>query len=260
MNGCDLKGVGVLVTRPAGQAEQLSGLIRKMGGNPVLFPGVLVEPVEQAKVDSALSSLTAIDLAIFISPTAVRLGVPRLIEKFGSLDGVRLAAVGRSTAAELERLGLTDVIVPDRSSGGEALAGCPQLGHMVNWTVLLVRGEGGNDALENILTDRGASVSLFECYRRRLPVADFSAVEALLRDGRIGAWMATSGEILDNLLRLAGEHAALLRNTPLFVNHPRVAVRAFSRAVKVIFVTGGGDTGLGAGLGTWFCESRASMS
>jgi uroporphyrinogen-III synthase len=201
-----------------------------------------------------------VDLAIFVSPTAVRLGVPPLIEKFGSLDGMRLAAVGRSTAVELEKFGLTDVIVPDSSSGGEALAGCPQLGRMANRTVLVVRGEGGNDALETILRERGATVSFLECYRRCLPAADFGAVEPLLRDGRIGAWMATSGEILDNLLHLAGENAALLRNTPLFVNHPKVAVRAFSQAVKVIFVTAGGDAGLSAGLGTWFCGPRASMS
>lgn len=260
MSGCDLNGVGVLVTRPAGQAAPLAASIRQMGGKPTLFPGVQIEAVERAKLNSVLSSLAVVDLAIFVSPTAVRLGVPPLVEKFGSLDGLRLAAVGRTTAAELEKLGLTDVIVPDSSSGGEALASSAKLGRMANLKVLLVRGEGGDDALETILRDRGASVSLFECYRRCLPVADFGAVEPLLRDGRIGAWMATSGEILDNLLHLAGENAALLRSTPLFVNHPQVAVRAFSQAVKVIFVTAGGDAGLSAGLCMWFCGSRTSVS
>lgn len=257
MSGCDLNGVGVLVTRPAGQAVPLAATIRQMGGKPTLFPGVLIEAVKPACV---LSSLMSIDLAVFVSPTAVRLGVPLLIERFGSLDGVRLAAVGPTTAAELEKLGLTDIIVPEGSSGGESLARCPQLGCLANAKVLLVRGEGGNEALETILRSRGASVSLFECYRRRLPEADFGAVAPLLRDGRIKAWMATSGEILDNLLRLAGEHSALLRNTPLFVNHPQVAAHAFSQAVKVIFVTAGGDAGLGAGLCTWFCGPRASTS
>ncbi len=260
MSGCELNGVGVLVTRPAGQAASLAASIRRMGGTPTLFPGVQIEAVEPAKLASALSSLTLIDLAIFVSPTAARLGVPLLIDRFGSLDGFRIAAVGRTTAAELEKLGLTNILVPESSSGGEALARCPQLGRMENRKVLLVRGEGGNDALESILRERGANVSLFECYRRCLPAADFGAVEPLLRDGRIGAWMATSGEILDNLLRLAGDHAGLLRNTPLFVNHPQVAVRAFSQAVKVIFVTAGGDAGLSAGLCAWFCGPRASMS
>jgi uroporphyrinogen-III synthase len=260
VSGCDLNGLGVLVTRPAGQAGPLAASIRQMRGKPTFFPGVVIEAVEHGRLASALSSMTPMDLAIFVSPTAARLGVPPLIEKFGSLDGLRVAAVGRTTAAELEKLGLTDIIVPDSSSGGEALAGCLQLGQLANRKVLLVRGEGGNDVLETALRKRGANVWLFECYRRCLPGADFGAVEPLLRDGRIGAWMATSGEILDNLLRLAGEHAALLRNTPLFVNHPQVAVRAFSQAVKVIFVTSGGDAGLSAGLCTWFCEPRASMS
>jgi uroporphyrinogen-III synthase len=260
VSGCDLNGLGVLVTRPSGQAASLAASIQQMGGKPTLFPGVQIKTADPAKLASALSPLAAVDLAVFVSPTAVRAGVPALIEKFGSLDGVRLAAVGRSTAAELKTLGLTDVIVPDGPGGGEALAGCPQLGRMANRTVLVVRGERGNEALGTILKERGAVVSFLECYRRCLPEADFSGVGPLLRDGRIGAWMATSGEILDNLLRLAGEQAALLRNTPLFVNHPQIAVRAFSQAVKVIFVTAGGDAGLCAGLGTWFCGLRTSMS
>jgi uroporphyrinogen-III synthase len=82
----------------------------------------------------------------------------------------------------------------------------------------------------------------------------------LLRDGRISAWMATSGEILDNLFSLAAGHEELLRNTALFVSHPHVAARAFSRSVKVIFVTAGGDKGLVGGLQTWFCRLRNSMS
>lgn len=260
MSGCDLNGLGVMVTRPTGQEAPLAASIRRMGGKPILFPGVRIEPVDRTKLASVLSPLAVVDLAVFVSPTAVRLGMPTLIERYGTLDGVRIAAAGRSTAVELEKHGLTDVIVPDGPGGGEALAGCPQLKRMENRKVLVVRGEGGNEALETTLRTRGASVSFLECYRRRLPAADFAAVGPLLRDGRIGAWMATSGEILDNLLRLAGEQAALLRNTPLFVNHPRVAGRAFSQAVKVIFVTAGGDAGLSAGLGTWFCGPRASMS
>jgi len=260
VSGCDLRGMGVLVTRPVEQAASLAGAIRQMGGVPTVFSGVEIEALAPAGVASTLSQLAAVDLAIFVSPTAVRLGVPLLIERFGTLDRLRVAAVGQSTAAELEKLGLSEIIVPTSSSGVEALVDCPQLRRPAGWSVLVVRGESGNDALGTILRARGAHVSFLECYRRRPPVADFGAVAPLLRDGRIGAWMATSGEILDNLFRLAGEHAEFLRNMPLFVNHPHVAMRAFSQAVKVIFVTAGGDAGLSAGLGTWFCRLRASMS
>ena len=260
MSDCSLDGIGVLVTRPEGQDQTLATRIRALGGNPVLFPGVRIEALGPDERASRTASLGGIDLAIFVSQTAVRFGVPALIERFGALGQLRFAAVGQSTAAELRKHGVTEVIVPKDGSGGEALANCSDLQQVAGCSVLVVRGEGGNDTLGSILAGRGASVSTYECYRRKLPVQDFDAIESLLRGGRIGAWMATSSEILDNLLQLAGKHAALLRRTPLFVNHPHIARRAFSQAIEVIFVTAGGDAGLSEGLATWFCRPRTSMS
>lgn len=259
MTACSLDGVGVLVTRPAERAASLAKAIRHIGGVPTIFPGVEIEPVECAAPDLARRQLADANLVIFASPTAVRFGLPQIIDESVLPDQLRVAAVGQGTAAELRKLGLSRIIAPCKSSGSEALAECPELSHVSGWSVLVVKGEGGNDALEAILKGRGARVSFLECYRRRLPDASFSAIEPLLRDRQIKAWMATSGEILDNLFRLAGENRELLRMTPLFVNHPHVAVRAFSRAVEVIFVTTGGDKGLVAGLSKWFCRHRASM-
>lgn len=255
----DLRGVGVLVTRPAEQAQLLARDIRHCGGNPTIFPGVKIVPV--APPDSRLlpASLADIDLMIFVSPTSVRLGVPALVERYGPLTQTRVAAVGQSTAAELNKHGFEQVIAPTAASGAAALAECDQLSQVSGSTVLVVRGEGGSDLLETTLRGRGAAVSLYECYRRSLPDAAFSDVVPLLRNGRIGAWMATSGEILDNLFELAAKDGELLRATPLFVNHAHVAGRAFSQSVKVIFVTAGGDRGMVGGLLTWFGRLRNSM-
>jgi len=260
MTDCNLQGAGVLVTRPLDQAQSLARDIRRCGGVPAIFPGVEIEPLAPAASQALPGGLADIDLVIFVSPTSVRLGLPVLFERYGTLATSRVAAVGQSTAAELKKHGFDEVIVPSNSSGARALADCPQLRQISGWTVLVVRGEGGSNTLETVLHGRGAAVSLFECYRRRLPDAAFSTVVPLLRDGRISAWMATSGEILDNLFRLAGEHGELLRKTPLFVNHPHVAARGFSQSVKVIFVSAGGDRGLVAGILTWFCRLRNSIS
>jgi uroporphyrinogen-III synthase len=256
----DLGGVGVLVTRPAEQAQGLADEIRQRGGVPTIFPGLKVEPVLPGGAHPLPARLSDIDLMIFVSPTSVQLGVPALVKRYGPLAQTRVAAVGQSTAAELYRHGFEEVIAPTGASGALALAGNDQLANVSGWTVLIVRGAGGSDLLEDALRSRGAAVSLFECYRRGPPDAAFSTIEPLLRNGQIGAWMATSGQILDNLFNLAAEHGELLRRTPLFVNHSHVAARAFSRKVKVIFVTGGGDQGIVSGLLTWFCGLRNSMS
>ena len=256
MSACDLAGVGVLVTRPVEQAQSLAAAIRHVGGVPTVFPGVEIEPLTSAAGTSLPNRKADIDLLVFVSPTSVRLGLPMLIDKYGAVDQLRVAAVGPSTAAALKKCGLSEIITPTEASGSEALADSSGLSQVAGWSVLVVRGEGGSDILESILKSRGARVSFLECYRRRLPHTPFSSVEQLFRSGRIGAWMATSGEILDNLFFLAGEHGGLLRDTPLFVNHPHVAVRGFSHTVEVIFVTRGGDQGLADGLLTWFGELR----
>ena len=258
MSARKLAGVGVLVTRPHDQAQSLAAAIRRLGGVPTVFPGVEIEPLTSLAGAFLPSRQSDIDLLVFVSPTAVRLGVPLLIDKYGRIDQMRVAAVGPSTAAALENCGWRDIIVPCGASGAAALADLPRLARVAGWSVLVVKGQGGSDRLESDLRSRGARVSFLECYRRQLPRVAFSSVEPLFRSGDIGAWMATSGEILDNLFLLAGEHGGLLRDTPLFVNHPNVAVRAFSQAVKVIFVTAGGDHGLAEGLTTWFCGLRSS--
>lgn len=258
MSASELDGVGVLVTRPAEQAQPLARAIRQLGGMPTVFPGVEIEPLTSAADALPMGPQADFDLLVFVSPTSVRIGVPLLIEQYGSVDQFRFAAVGPSTAAALKECGLKNIIAPRDASGSEALAKVPELSKVAGWSVLVVRGDGGRDTLESILQARGAAVSFLECYRRRMPQVAFSKVEPLFRSGRIGAWMATSAEILDNLFVMAGEHGGLLRATPLFVNHPHVAARGFSQSVKVIFVTRGGDQGLAAGLSTWFCGLRAS--
>ncbi len=258
MSDRDLAGVGVLVTRPAEQAQPLAAAIRRLGGVPTVFPGLEIESLTSVAGTSLPSRPADIDLLVFVSPTAVRCGVPLLIDQYGSVDQFRVAAVGPSTAAALKNYGWREIIAPSGAGGAAALTDSPQLNQVAGWSVLVVRGQGGSDTLESILKSRGARVSFLECYRRRRPHTEFSSVEALFRSGNIGAWMATSGEILDNLFLLAGEHGGLLRDRPLFVNHPHVAIRGFSHAVKVIFVTSGGDQGLAEGLVTWFCGLRSS--
>jgi uroporphyrinogen-III synthase len=260
VSACDLAGLGVLVTRPAESGPALSQLIGQLGGVATPFPGVVIEPVAHATLAARLSKIATLDLVVFVSPTAVQLAMPALNEVYGSLEHVRVAAVGQSTAAQLRQYGVDEIVVPQQSSGGQALADCPQLRDVAGLSALVVRGEGGSDTLPSILSARGARLAFLECYRRRLPDTSFKPVATMLQEGRIGAWIATSGEILDNLFRLAGEHGKLLRNVPVFVNHPQVAARAFSQAVKVIFVTAGGDAGLASGLATWFCQLREVQS
>ncbi|HVY05835.1 MAG TPA: uroporphyrinogen-III synthase [Burkholderiales bacterium] len=250
-----LSGVGILVTRPAGQSARLAQLIRDDGGEPVLFPALAIEPLADAVPPPDPG---AFDLVVFVSPNAVRLGLPQLRLRNGPSAQARLAAIGPATAAELKKSGLRNIIAPPSGNDSEALI--LELSKAPPARVLIVRGRGGRELLGDTLRANGASVEYFECYRRVRPDADMRELLAGSMRDRIKACVATSSNIVDNLFEMAGAtETPWLRGLPLFVSHPRIAATAFSRGVRAVFVSGNGDDALAAGLKTWFARPRPSF-
>src|SRR5437660_467836 len=101
-----LTGLSVLVTRPAPQAAALCERIASLGGDPLAFPAIAIEPV-------AIESWTApCDLLIFLSANAVEYGLPRI--SIGATS--RVVAIGRATAASLTSAGITVHLTPEDSN------------------------------------------------------------------------------------------------------------------------------------------------
>jgi len=106
-----LRGVRVLVTRPAQQAEGLARLIEQTGGAAIRLPTIeIAEPRDGAALARLIERLDEFDLAIFISPNAVRLGLARVLARGPLPERLEVAAVGQASAAELRRLGVRDVL------------------------------------------------------------------------------------------------------------------------------------------------------
>jgi uroporphyrinogen-III synthase len=256
-----MAGAGILVTRPAEQSANLARLIRDAGGEPILFPAIEIESMENASMASVLDRLPHFDLVVFVSPNAARLGMPR-IQKAGGLSArAGVAAVGPGTAAELKKSGVRDIISPEAGFDSEALVGELSATSQRGNRILIVRGQGGREFLGEALRARGAMVEYLECYRRVKPAADMR--ELLSQSDRSGmkACLATSSTIVENLFEMAGASGrARLCSFPFFVPHPRVAAAAFSHGVKTVFVAGSGDTALVAALETWFAPPRASRT
>ncbi len=254
MIACDLQGAAVLVTRPRQQAAGLAAAVRELGGQPVLFPAL---EVEAAGGGLPPGGLEGVELVVFVSRNAVRFGLPNLQAAGGIPAAARVAAIGAATAAELQTMGVADVIVPRAGADSEALSAEPALADVRGRRVLIVRGAHGREHLADVLTARGAQVRYHDCYRRRRPAAPAGGLVALWQRSQIRGWTATSAEIVDNLFAVGGAAAEqALRHTPLFVPHARIAARAFSRGVETIVVTAPGDRAIAAGLATWFCRLR----
>ncbi|MFL6647748.1 MAG: uroporphyrinogen-III synthase [Sulfurifustaceae bacterium] len=217
--GSPLVGIGVLVTRPAHQADRLVGLIEQAGGTAIRFPTIEIGPPRHPEqLRDALTRLSDFDLAVFVSPNAVEQTFRRLeAEGHRWPSDITVACVGRASARALERFGIHP-LAPERRYDSEALLALPALQQVAGRRVVIFRGDGGRELLAETLAERGATVTYVECYRRVRPAADATPVLRAWRDGKVHVVSVTSTEGLHNLYDMLAEPGRrLLLGTPMIV-------------------------------------------
>ena len=236
-----LAGKRIVVTRPRELAGVLAALIRQARGEALLFPAIEIRDAQEpARARAVLDRLQEFELAVFVSPSAVR----KAFELAPGRPWPRVAAVGEGTRRELEQRGLREVIAPAGQADSEALLALPELAQLTGSRVLILRGAGGRELLGETLAARGAKVETAECYRRAQPSA------APLPEGRIDAFCVSSGEALVNLAAMLGR--ARLADAPVFVSHPRVAAQAGELGLRHPVLAGPGDADMLAALVAYF--------
>jgi uroporphyrinogen-III synthase len=254
-----LAGRGVLVTRPREQAAGLAALIEAAGGRALVFPTIGIEALpDPGPALSLVERLEEFELAIFVSPNAVRMGLALARRGGRPWPGrLRVAAPGRGTREELERHGFSTVIAPSGRADSEALLALPELADVRGKRVVIFRGEGGRELLAAALAARGARVEHAVCYRRVRPDAPRQALFAAWERGELHAVTVSSGEGLANLDQLLGERGRrALRDTPLFAPHPRVAEAALRLGVREVTLAGPGDAEMVAALVAYFRRAK----
>ena len=252
-----LAGRGIVVTRPAQQAGPLAAAIQDAGGHAILFPTIEIVDIDDPRPLLALiDRLDQFDIAIFVSPNAVARALPLIGARRQLPEQLQIAAIGHSSVRALARYGVSRVIAPARFDS-EALLDLPETRDVRGKRVVIFRGVGGREALGETLSARGASVEYAQCYRRGLPHADAAPLLAAWNERRLHAVTVTSSEGLRNLFTLAGAPgASLLRATPLFAPHPRIAETARGLGSSAVVITPQGDEGLIAGMTQWFAAGR----
>lgn len=203
--GAAARPVTVLVTRPEGPAaDALCSALRERGYRPLAQPLLMLEPV--AELSSAgrdsLRELDRFQHVIFVSGNAVRLGMDRIRLAWPRFPAApRCYAVGDATAGLLREYGLSP-LTPGARMSSEGLLALPELADVAGQRVLIVKGEGGRDALRSELTRRGARVEELVCYRRRPVAPPPQGLAALLREHRVEAVLISSGEGMGRLQEL----------------------------------------------------------
>ena len=259
-----LQGLRVLVTRPAGQADRLHGLIAVAGGRPVRLPAIEIhDTLEIHRVQVVMTQLDRYDLAVFISVNAVEKTMEycRFLPRWP--ENVKIATVGGRSAEALEAYGLSVDLVPEHRFNSEALLALHELQDMSGKRVVIFRGNGGRDKLRDALVDRGATVDYVEVYRRVCPDVDPASLLHLWQPGVLDVITVTSNETLQNLFDMAGaEGRVALCEIPLVV----VSQRQVALAEKLGFAQvplvaeNAGDEAIVSALATYVAHRDAGAS
>jgi uroporphyrinogen-III synthase len=225
-----------------------------LGGEALSFPTLEIEPV-------TASIAVAYDLAIFVSVNAVQHG----LSLFAEQPNVRLAAIGRATAAAMKQADRPPHIVPETDFNSEALLAHPDLLDVQIRRAVIVRGEGGRELLQETLSARGVDVHSCEVYRRVLPQPNAAVLNTLeqrwVEEG-FDAVTVTSIETLQNLLTLLSDRSRRwLRTMPLVVASERIAeaARTLNLAGPMINAGGADDASMLGALANWHSRARASV-
>ena len=252
-----LAGRGIVVTRPAHQAERLIKLIRGGGGNPILFPVLEICDVADLRpINDLIDRLDQFDLAIFISPNAVSKAMNLIRARRELPPGLKIAAVGGGSKRELKHFGVAECIAPQTRFDSEALLELPELQEVAGKRVVIFRGDGGRELLGDTLVARGAQLEYAECYRRGKPSLDAAPLLRMWARNEIHAVIVTSSEGLHNLFDMIGQLGQQwLKKTPLFVQHKRIGGVARQLGLAQVIVTPSGDDGLLQGLLQWFSQA-----
>ena len=282
-----LAGLNIVVTRPRGQAKNLAQRIMQAGGQTTLFPLLEISPVlDPQSLYALIARLHEFNLAIFVSPNAVRYGMEAIITAsnavsssqlsspgfFPLADGsdisnkaeghanvstkqynalpatLKIATVGQGSVRALRDYGVTHVIAPQDRFDSEALLALPELKQTAGWRVVIFRGNGGRKLLGDTLNARGAEVEYATCYQRAKPHQDTSMLIAANPDAITVTSSEALGYLWDMLDSMAKKQLAAV---PLFVPHARIAETAHNLGWSEVVLTGEGDDGLISSLIAW---------
>jgi uroporphyrinogen-III synthase len=199
-----LAGRRVLVIRAAHQAGKLSEGLCALGARPVEVPVLEIRPPESLEaLDAALLGLSGYDWLILTSANTVRSLAERAFAlgvAFAQPSGLRIAAVGESTAAVAREAGLTITFVPESYVAESLIEGLT--GNMAGKRILLTRAAVARDVIPDSLRAVGALVDVVDAYRSSMPEAAPQQLRLALEKG-IDAVTFTSSSSATHLAEAA---------------------------------------------------------
>jgi uroporphyrinogen III methyltransferase/synthase len=216
-----LFGRRIVVTRSREQAGELVDMLEERGAEAIQAPTIRVAPAEDtAALDRACADAGAYNWIVFTSANAVDYFMQRVMANgdVRDLKGVRLCAIGPSTAQRIARFGLRVDVTPDEANSEAITDALRAVGTLKGARILLPRADIAREVLADQLRDAGADVSEVTAYRTVLGETERDAdqdIYRMLLEGKIDAITFTSASTVKNFAKIFGEEQAadLLRTT-----------------------------------------------
>jgi uroporphyrinogen-III synthase len=206
--GFPLAGTRVLVGRARHQASTLSAGLKKFGADVIEIPFIEIrKPRSYKPLDAALKQIAKYDWLVLTSVNGVEALSARMKRwkiRRSSLQHLNVAAIGPATAKEIEKLGVTVAVVPQRyvaESVVESLRG-----KVEGKRVLLARAKVARDVIPRELRKMGARVDVVEAYETVVPASSKKRIQAVMRDPkrRPDVIAFTSSSTVRNFVALLG--------------------------------------------------------
>ena len=220
-------GVRLLLTRPEAQADDWARRMAALGVPTVSLPLIDIAAADDAApARAAWAALDATDLAMFVSPNAVRHFFDRRPADKTWPSRTWAATVGPGSAQALAEHGVPADRIVQPPAGSDSLDSehlWPELRRILGpawgegassssssssssaWAgrrALLVRGDGGREWLGDRLREAGMRVDAVSVYRRGCPMLD-APTRALLRQALAApashVWLFSSSEAIGHL-------------------------------------------------------------
>lgn len=220
----NMKKLTILNTRPPHQSQSLTQAIETVGASVLHLPLFNIEPISFSPRD-----LKHFSHLIFQSQNAVAafLKIQKNIPDFMSI-----IAIGSATQRALQEAGYAHVLIPDYFSSEGVLA-MPAMQHVHNKTFLIVSGENPKPLLRNTLRERGAHITVCECYRRVSIAHNMKIIFDQLQTA--DTIITTSGESLTRLLTLFdASYSEWLFSRSLIVISGKMKMEAVSAGFQTV--------------------------
>jgi uroporphyrinogen III methyltransferase/synthase len=158
----ELAGLRVVVTRGDAEEDRLARGLRALGAEIISCPMFeIVEPSDGGRaLERAIATVSSYDWIIFSSVNAVKRFLGR-VDDLRALGSTKVAAIGRSTAREVERFRVGVDLVPPEAVG-ESLA---ELFPAGPGRVLFPRAEVAREVVPTALRTKGWEVDVVGAYR-----------------------------------------------------------------------------------------------